>query len=308
VAQSRLVIRGRSIRWGICALTAAGALALVPGVAHGASSVQVANQGKGPIQVLSQVHVSGVVSPVDPAQPAEVVVTAGAKEVLKQKLTLGPSGNFGFNLFINRCCAYKVAVNQGPTQVASANFTVRPPKLKGGPATKLFHQLLQAEGYHGGGGRKFNRSTRLAVMAFRKVNGMGRSGRPSQGIFRMLLEGRGAFNLAHPEQKGKHVEVDLSRQVMVLAEDGVPRHTFHISSGTGGTPTVTGKYHFYMKQPGYNAKRMYYSVYFVGGYATHGYNPVPTHPASHGCVRNPIPFARFIYNWISIGDPIWVYH
>ena len=35
---------------------------------------------------------------------------------------------------------------------------------------------------------------------------------------------------------------------------------------------------------------MYYSVYFIRGYATHGYHPVPMHEAaSHGCVRNPIP-------------------
>jgi lipoprotein-anchoring transpeptidase ErfK/SrfK len=52
---------------------------------------------------------------------------------------------------------------------------------------------------------------------------------------------------------------------------------------------------------------MYFSVYFIGGYATHGYNPVPTYNASHGCVRNPIPFSRYIYNWINIGDPMHVY-
>ena len=52
---------------------------------------------------------------------------------------------------------------------------------------------------------------------------------------------------------------------------------------------------------------MYFSVYFLGGYATHGYNPVPNYPASHGCVRNPIPFSRFIYNWVEIGMPIHVY-
>jgi lipoprotein-anchoring transpeptidase ErfK/SrfK len=62
-----------------------------------------------------------------------------------------------------------------------------------------------------------------------------------------------------------------------------------------------------MRQPGYNSHAMYYSVYFQGGYATHGYNPVPTYNASHGCVRNPIPFSRFIYGWVRIGMPIYVY-
>ena len=31
------------------------------------------------------------------------------------------------------------------------------------------------------------------------------------------------------------------------------------------------------------------------------------YPASHGCLRNPIPTASHIYNWIDIGDPIHVY-
>jgi lipoprotein-anchoring transpeptidase ErfK/SrfK len=53
---------------------------------------------------------------------------------------------------------------------------------------------------------------------------------------------------------------------------------------------------------------MYYSVYFIRGYATHGYNPVPMHEAaSHGCVRNPIPFSTYIYNWIHLGDAIHIY-
>jgi lipoprotein-anchoring transpeptidase ErfK/SrfK len=34
---------------------------------------------------------------------------------------------------------------------------------------------------------------------------------------------------------------------------------------------------------------------------------VPTYPASHGCLRVPIPNARAIYDWIDIGDPIFLY-
>ena len=94
---------------------------------------------------------------------------------------------------------------------------------------------------------------------------------------------------------------------MSLIQGDTPVHTFHVSTGTSATPTVRGKFRFYMKQAGYNAKRMYFSVYFIRGYATHGYNPVPNYNASHGCVRNPIPFSRFIYNWVQIGMPIYVY-
>ena len=50
------------------------------------------------------------------------------------------------------------------------------------------------------------------------------------------------------------------------------------------------------------------STYFHGGYAIHGYPSVPaTYPASHGCVRVPIPDAAHIYNKIFIGETIYVY-
>ena len=53
---------------------------------------------------------------------------------------------------------------------------------------------------------------------------------------------------------------------------------------------------------------MYYSSYYDGNYGTHGYASVPTYPASHGCTRNPIPHAVFIYEWIELGMPIRVYY
>ncbi|MGZ5362281.1 MAG: L,D-transpeptidase, partial [Solirubrobacterales bacterium] len=147
--------------------------------------------------------------------------------------------------------------------------------------------------------------TRLATKAFRKTNNMARSEAYRPSIFRALLEGKGAFQPRYDD--GRHVEVDISRQVMSLIEGGEPVHTFHVSTGAPATPTIRGRFSFYMKQAGYNSKRMYYSVYFRGGYATHGYNPVPNYNASHGCVRNPINFSRFIYNWVAIGMPIYVY-
>ena len=94
---------------------------------------------------------------------------------------------------------------------------------------------------------------------------------------------------------------------MVLAKGDKVDEIYHISSGTPATPTVLGSYHFYRKDAGYNSVGMYYSVYFIRGYATHGYHSVPNYPASHGCLRNPIPDSKHIYNWIDIGDPIYVY-
>ena len=154
-------------------------------------------------------------------------------------------------------------------------------------------------GHYGG-------STARAVLAFRKVNGFSRTTSAGRTVFRRLARGGGGFKARYPKA-GKHVEFDWSRQVVALLRGSRPQIVLHTSSGAPSTPTVFGKYRFYRKHPGYNAKGMYYSVYFVGGYAIHGFSPVPTFPASHGCLRIPIASAKRVYGWVSLGDPIYTY-
>ena len=103
------------------------------------------------------------------------------------------------------------------------------------------------------------------------------------------------------------MEFDWSRQVVVLARNGRPYRVFHTSSGKPSTPTVLGTYRFYLKTPGTNGVGMVHSNYFIGGYAIHGYPSVPNYPASHGCLRVPIPWASSIFRWIDIGDRIFLY-
>ncbi len=122
-----------------------------------------------------------------------------------------------------------------------------------------------------------------------------------------LARGGGTFRLKYPNAKGRHVEADLSRQVLVLARGAKIERIYPTSSGAPATPTVRGRYKFYLAQPGYNSKEMYFSKYFIRGYAIHGYKSVPVFNASHGCLRVPIPDAVSIYNWIQIGDRIDVY-
>ena len=145
-----------------------------------------------------------------------------------------------------------------------------------------------------------------AVLAFRKVTTLGRSTYASTEVFKRVFERRGTFKLKYPNA-GKHVEADLSRQVLVLAKGGKPVRIYHTSSGKASTPTVLGSFRFYRQDPGTNGVGMVHSSYFIGGYAIHGYHSVPTYPASHGCLRVPIPSAWKIFSWIDIGDRIFVY-
>jgi hypothetical protein len=153
---------------------------------------------------------------------------------------------------------------------------------------------------------RYGSGTARAVLAFRKVNSMSRSGSANRKVFQKVFERRGTFRLKYP-RAGKHVETDLSRQVLVLARNGRPQRIYHTSSGKPSTPTVLGSFRFYRKDPGTNGVGMVHSNYFIGGYAIHGYHSVPTYPASHGCLRVPISSAWNIYSWIDIGDRIFVY-
>lgn len=284
------------------------------GTAHADSlTLTVAGARNNTAKVASNVTIDGAVEPAGPGIPVKVKVTVGSLELLNRQFLTKTDGKFSLPLQVNHCCAYKITATAttptGPV-TNTAGFKVKAPHLhpgSTGPVVAIFHKLLREQGYFVRGKKRFSSSTSLAILTFNKVNKLHRTEKYSPRIFKILGSGRGDFPLQHAEE-GKHVEADLSRQVLVLAEGGKPKFTFPISSGASATPTVTGKFHFYLKTPGYNAKRMYYSSYFIGGYATHGYSPVPNYPASHGCLRNPIPDAVFIYNWINIGDTIFVYH
>ena len=199
--------------------------------------------------------------------------------------------------------------NQAGGGAKSKKFGLKFPDLDpgdSGPAVALFNELLRDQAYYDTDKHSYGSHTERAVMAFRKVNGMERNFQATPGIFKTLAAGKGGFKIKYPNA-GKHVEVDISHQVMALADDGKAKYVFHIATGAAATPSDQGAFTFYSKDPGFNSLGMYYSVYYNRGEATHGYHSVPPYPASHGCIRNPIPDSIFIYNWIDLGDKMFVY-
>jgi hypothetical protein len=191
-----------------------------------------------------------------------------------------------------------------PVRVTVAPLHAKPGAR--GPAVRLLQTELAKLGYVVGQRGLFDQRTARAVLAFRKVTGMARTTNASSDVFKALAKGKGQFKLRHPEH-GKHVEADLSRQVLALAEGAKVVRIYPMSSGKPSTPTVIGSFRIYSKSPGYNAKGMYFSNYFIRGYAIHGYAVVPVFAASHGCLRVPIPDAISIYNWLRIGNIVDVY-
>jgi peptidoglycan hydrolase-like protein with peptidoglycan-binding domain len=154
----------------------------------------------------------------------------------------------------------------------------------------------------------FDEGTGQALIAYRKMTGLERIPYAGTQVFKLLARHAGGFHVRYPGD-GRHVEADLTKQVLAEIEPGGRvRKIYTTSSGKPSTPTVIGRFRVYEKTPGENSEGMVDSNYFIRGYAIHGYAEVPTYAASHGCLRVPIPDAPEIYAWVREGTPVDVYN
>ena len=108
------------------------------------------------------------------------------------------------------------------------------------------------------------------------------------------------------------VEVDLDRQLLLVAVDGRTEWVLDTSTGAEPGTTPPGRYEVFRQVDGYDEGplgTLYRPKYFYQGVAIHGYPQVPPYPASHGCVRVTNPAMDWL--WSSgrrpIGQPIRVY-
>ena len=260
-----------------------------------------------------------VVGRLEPAAEGQHVVVrqySRGRKVAAKKVRVKADGTFS-KRFRTRNAARLVVrvVHPGSPELGRAaapplRFDVLPRNVEAGQsgtAIAILQRHLARKGYVVGRRGLMDGRSQRAIIAFRKVTGMARTAQANKAMLARLAKGGGTYRLRHPDVKGRHVEADLSRQVLVLARGSKVERIYHTSSGAPATPTVRGTYRFYLAQPGYNSNEMYYSKYFIRGYAIHGYKSVPVFNASHGCLRVPLDDAVSIYNWIQIGDRIDVY-
>jgi hypothetical protein len=154
----------------------------------------------------------------------------------------------------------------------------------------------------------FDQGTELALDAYHRLLGKGEGDTSlDPATVTDLLNGVGSFHVRFPSQ-GQHAEGDLSDQVLAFIQGSKVKWLFPISSGKPSTPTILGNFQVYYKEPNYTSDGMYYSAFFHGGYAIHGYDPAPDYPASHGCMRLPIVDAIFAYDWIQMGNWVDTYY
>ena len=140
-----------------------------------------------------------------------------------------------------------------------------------------------------------------AVYAFQKVNGLERTGRVDGVLWSRLALAR----VPAARYGGDHVEIDKSRQVLLVVRGG--RVALVVATSTGATGnTPIGVWHVYRKVAGFDWV-LYYPNYFLRGFAVHGYPDVPPYPASHGCARIPMWIATTVYADIAYGSAVYVY-
>jgi peptidoglycan hydrolase-like protein with peptidoglycan-binding domain len=165
---------------------------------------------------------------------------------------------------------------------------------------------------------KADASTRQAVIAFQKAEGMKRTGVLNEEV---LVRMRAATRPTAQRGGEAHVEIDLARQILMLVDDaGQVTRVLAISTGSGERYFSQGKWQRAITPTGdFKIERqikgnrvaplgtIYYPSYFHEGWAIHGSNSIPVTPASHGCARVPRFAEKELSNMLHVGMPVYVY-
>ncbi|HEX9644902.1 MAG TPA: L,D-transpeptidase family protein [Acidimicrobiia bacterium] len=171
-----------------------------------------------------------------------------------------------------------------------------------GPAVAALQRLLKEKTFYGGAiDGIYGEATSSAVVAFHKVLERNRIERFRYADWSRLL----GFDPLPPVERTEEpdrIEIDITHQVLYLIEDDAVAAIVPISSGGGylyyspyqrawiRAETPRGDFQLRWVDYGWGCDPLTgWCVYnywsFHTYYGVHGYDPVPTYPASHGCVR-----------------------
>lgn len=165
---------------------------------------------------------------------------------------------------------------------------------------------------------KFDSASRHALLAFQKVEKRARTGKLTLNELNAL---RSAQRPMPRHGQYAHVEIDLERQVLfVMDETGAVLRILPVSTGNGElymdrgkihrARTPTGTFKVLRKIKGWRLSSLgllYYPNYIHNGIAIHGSPSVPTHPASHGCIRIPMFAAKELSSLLPVGIDVEIY-
>ncbi len=265
-------------------------------------------------------HVDGVILPYVAGQVVRVRVYFGHRLIKNDRLRVWPSRRHVYGRFTEWFASPGVgtltvkvshARSTGQVGMSGARSVAALDTGVGFGSTGRFVQLVQqrlaALHFYLPQTGVYDAGTGWALDAYHRLLRWGTYQSLDGRTISFLLNGWGQFKVRFPRH-GTHAEGNLGLQLLALIHGSKVDLIFPISSGKPSTPTVLGSFHVYQRTPGYLPDGMYYSSFFIGGYAIHGYNPAPDYPASHGCMRIPIADAITAYNWLTYGDGVDVYY
>jgi hypothetical protein len=129
--------------------------------------------------------------------------------------------------------------------------------------------------------------------------------------FKTLRPGQYLWRELPPSAGPGRLVVSLSDQLAYLYRGDELMAVTTISTGRDDKPTPTGIFSVLDKKPFYRSKKYdnapmpFMQRIDQYGVALHGgFNP--GYPASHGCIRLPVAFAKKLYGVTDIGTPIYI--
>jgi len=190
----------------------------------------------------------------------------------------------------------------------------------GAAVTDIQNRLLAMGYWLPGANGVFDDNMLQAIYAFQKANGLARTGAvdpATQAKFRTATRPRPRSTA------GTMIEIDKTRQILMVVENGYARYTFNASTGSDHPYVLDGVlYSAHTPEGVFSVIRqvdgpdhgplgvLFRPKYFTwSGIAVHGYSEVPPFPASHGCTRVSNAAINFIWaaNIMPIGMTVWVY-
>jgi peptidoglycan hydrolase-like protein with peptidoglycan-binding domain len=213
-------------------------------------------------------------------------------------------------------------------EIAALETPLQPSGTSSGEATHAAQwRLLELGFWLQEANGQYDNTTQQAVMAFQKYYGL-----EADGVLGPITAEAMSQVAERPQgttTTGTLVEVDKSKQLVFLIEDGVVAWILNTSTGTeipydtinkntgerevGDSVTRTGVHRVNRERPeGWWAGdlgEIYRPKYFDGGIALHGSNYIPAYPASHGCVRLSTDAMDWIWenDLVPMGTTVWVH-
>jgi N-acetylmuramoyl-L-alanine amidase len=274
----------------------------------------ILNVSLGAVRLFDRTRVRGTVRPNHRGGRVKVALRRNGRVIRRRTVRIRRDSSFSTRFGVPRPGSYSAVArfddgDHAPTSAGSGSRPTPLPSLSRGSRgiyVKLLERRLRSLGYYlPRANRTYDSKTYDAVIAFNKVQGRVRSGNVAASTWKALA---GPRRPRARSQAGRfHIEIDQTRQVVYTVRRGRVANVLHTSTGAGGA-TRDGSYRVFRKVNGYSGGGLYYPSYFDGLRAIHGWQEVPTYPASHGCARVPMWAAKWIYGKAKLGTRVLVYH